>query len=268
MSTVRPFESSHETVIEREPTEAASLRAVAFDARTRMEDVDTNDSIRRRGSDDEPAEVAAPIRRIPLGARLLFGFVLGSCAVVLGLAAPALRADLAAMNAHRAAARAAPPGEQRSGLARAPASSAPIAQDSSRASMPTTSPDAPTVATTGTSVEAHRVATTASPSKGSRHASAGPEQSTRADGSASVGANASKATIRLAKKAHALRVDGKLAKGPSVEVSCGPHLVAVDNGKPRRVEAVCGQIVVVDEKKAKPLNGKGEAYRRSVRSHP
>jgi hypothetical protein len=62
-------------------------------------------------------------------------------------------------------------------------------------------------------------------------------------------AKPTKATIRLGKKAHGLRVDGKLARGSSVDVSCGPHLVAVGKQKPRKVDAVCGRTVVVDGQK-------------------
>lgn len=57
-------------------------------------------------------------------------------------------------------------------------------------------------------------------------------------------------TIRLARKGQSLNVDGKRVNGSIIEVSCGPHIVAVGKEKPRKVDAVCGRTLLVDAGKA------------------
>jgi hypothetical protein len=181
-------DESQKHALETMPTEPTSLGALA---------IDTNALAPRTSStrDSEPDEIALPAPRVPLGAKVLFGLVVGGCVIVLGLCADAVRSDRAAQRFREAAARA----------ALAPVEVGPV-------------PPPPPATTT-------------------RDVPAPP-------------AAASTATVRLAKKAHALKVDGKIVKGESVEVSCGAHLVAVDKAKPRRVDAVCGRTLVVDATKA------------------
>jgi hypothetical protein len=187
-------------------TEPTSLGAVAIDTNRRPE---TKAASTTQKESEESAFPELPPRRAPLAAKVLFGLVVGGCAVVLSLSVSAVRHDLAVKHARDAAMHAA--------MAPAPVVPAVLA--------------APIPATAKADVAT----------------SPAPAPAPQADEKAKT------ATIRLGKKAHALKVDGKPVKGDTAEVSCGAHLVAVDKEKPRRVEAVCGRTLIVDDKKAKLL---------------
>ena len=86
-----------------ESTEATSLRAFALDAPELPERPTKPEGAKASRSKSDKADeadasssaVIAPVRRIPVAAKVMFATVLGGCIVVLSLSAPKLRADLA-----------------------------------------------------------------------------------------------------------------------------------------------------------------------------
>jgi hypothetical protein len=212
--------NDQESTTEGESNEATSLRAFSVD--TTDEPAPRKEKPNASASDAAKADVetAPPALRVPFGAKLLFGLVVGGCAVVLVLAAPKLRAELAAKAAARnvrvAVAATAPP------PASPPVPAALIAPVTPGASV--TPPVSP------------------AESQGTARSSNATDEKPSSE--------PSKATIRISKNGHTLKVDGKPVKGTSVDVSCGRHLVAVDAEKPHRVEAICGQTLTIDHKEA------------------
>ncbi len=226
---------------EGKSNEATSLRAFSVDPREeRAASVKTDGETTAAAKTDlETAPV--PALRVPFGAKLLFGSVLGGCIVVLGLSAPKLRAELAAKHAKEAAARVAVAAPA------APPPPVPVALSApATPPAPARPPLAPDTHAQPTQLTQSVTAPSSAPSENRVAASAPSEPP--------------KATIRLSKKGHTLKVDGKPVKGTSVDVSCGRHLVAVDTEKPHRVEAACGQTLVVDDKKAS-LHGAQHAHK-------
>lgn len=200
------------------PTDVASIEATSL----RAFSVDEPASITASSSEGEQADVeSAPALRVPFRAKLLFGLVLGSCGLVIALAVPKLRAEVAAKkvarSAHVAVAVSPPPPK--------PTAVVPAAL---LAPVSATAPPPLAVQPVNAPKDDH-VTTAVSPPN----------------------ATEEKATIRISKKGHTLKVDGKPVKGRSVDVACGKHLVAVDAEKPHRVDAPCGQTLTVDEKKAR-----------------
>jgi hypothetical protein len=190
---------------------AESLRAVALDPRTRTPF--TPFPIDARISGDILLDDPLPARRTPFGAKLLFAVVLGGCAFVLALCGRTYWVDHTGRASRNALVA---PNEPNVAAVAAPPTTAAVIPAVVAPPPPAAAPVPPPVAA---------VATVDPPKP-------------------------TKSTIKLAKKAHALRVDGKLAKGSSVEVTCGPHLVAVGKQKARLVDAGCGRTVVVDAQKA------------------
>lgn len=80
---------------------------------------------------------------------------------------------------------------------------------------------------------------------------------------------ATTSTIALAPsvpKGKQLVVDGKKVKSGSVIVPCGAHTVAVDKEKPHRIEAECGEKVLVETAKSAPTRAKSSSP-KSTKTH-
>jgi hypothetical protein len=73
-----------------------------------------------------------------------------------------------------------------------------------------------------------------------------PNAATPSASAPAPGSSPATATIKVTSGKLPLSVDGKRVKGPSVEVACGSHFVAVGKEKPRKVDAPCGSTVVAD----------------------
>jgi hypothetical protein len=198
--------------------DASSLRALAVDTGAQRAIVDPRMAGDVEVHDGEEEEQEEPPRRVPLRSKVFFGASLVTClticviAVVRGRHAPA-GAEAAATAAPAEALPAPQPQPQ------------PPPQPVQAAPQPQPQPVVPSAASV------------AAPTAADPGPAAPPDPKT--------------ATIALSSHARsqgpkALFVDGKRAKSPSVEVTCGKHSVAVGKEKARHVDVPCGRTAFVD----------------------